>query len=202
MKFSYPTLGIDESSNNDSEVFVGVSSYSIEDTIARDEGITKNRSRNLGIDDFLSEHVRFRYVSVDSKFCRENELSNWKVKLISIATLIRDFYEVEGIDNVLLDGELDQPMREELYGMLFPYAPKITPIHKADSTIPLVNMADNIAYRLNSHRFKKYNNFADTYRKNKIEVNLENTIDYSKKCLELTRNENIFPMNPVVCRES
>ena len=201
MKFSYPTLGIDESTNEDYEVFVGVSSYNIEDTIVCNRGLTKSRSKYLGIDDFLSEHTNFKYVCVSSQFCRDNDLSNWKVKLISIATLIRSFYEEEGVDNILLDGELDELMEKELYGMVFPYVPKITPIPRADSTIPLVNLADSIAYRLTSHRFKKYKNFTDIYSNNRIEPNLEDTIDYNKKCLELTRNENFFPMNPVVCRE-
>jgi len=199
MKTLYPTLGIDESTNKDSEVFVGVCSYQTADLVTSQEPLVKSRSVNFGIDSFLEEHTQFKYVQINSQFCRENELSNWKTKLISIATLIRNFYEEENkeIGNVIIDGEFDQLMTQELYGMIFPYSPNITPIPRADSTIPLVNMADNIAYRLTSHRFKKNKNFRDIYSNNRIEPNLEDTINYSKKCLELTENENFFPMNPV-----
>ncbi len=160
MKHGY--LGIDESNHGIvPEVFVGVFS-SRDSDVARDRQLHKKRTEHD-----LSTIVRgrpFRHIIISEK--DKQILGPHGIRIVAFAELIRFFSVTYGLDQALIDGDLQTCDAREIENVLYPVPiPRIQGIAHADMQYPLVNIADRAAYHLAQY----YTRQATTQQKEKAD---------------------------------
>lgn len=135
-------LGIDESNHGRfPEIFVGVFSRNPAD-LERTYQLPKRRKGDIKRNAFSALDGRdFRYVLIPREY--KIHLGPHNLKIVAIAELIRSFVNLE---RVVIDGEFYEPWLKRLERVLKPKKfPETTGMAKADTCIPLVNLADGVA---------------------------------------------------------
>ncbi|MBC8444315.1 hypothetical protein H8D83_01885 [Candidatus Woesearchaeota archaeon] len=97
----------------------------------------------------------FHYLVITEEY---GKLFKQKACLIAYAELIKSFSDLE---KIIIDGDLREPLQEELKQILYPNKYGILAVAKADMNYKVVNMADQIANLIHRDykrptRLKKY----------------------------------------------
>jgi hypothetical protein len=139
-------LGIDESNHGRfPEIFVGA--YSKNRKLLKEiGGLTKVRKK--GEKDFIKSKD-YKYVLIPKEYTKL--LHPGDLALVAMTELIKSY---DGLEKVLIDGQMGDKRLEKLEKTIYPLTPKIIAIPKGDSTCPIINTADHIAHIL----YTKYTN--------------------------------------------